>query len=131
MHHNTVHLLQSKSLIIQWNVKPELHFSGDRLWRCYAFFDMKFTQMCWIIYIDRRSRYCQLHQSAWRVQRGYYYTGHSHIVNIASKNTFWKNKRPMGHIAHLSNTCSYENTFRILIYISFPFAPPDSQEPWF
>jgi hypothetical protein len=39
------------------------------------------------------------------------------------------NKRPMGHIAHLSNTGSYENTFRILIYISFPFAPPDSQEP--
>jgi hypothetical protein len=41
------------------------------------------------------------------------------------------NKRPMGHIAHLSNTCSYENTFWILIYISFPFAPSDSQEPWF
>jgi hypothetical protein len=39
------------------------------------------------------------------------------------------NKRPMGHIAHLSNTGSYENTFRILIYISFPFAPPDPQGP--
>jgi hypothetical protein len=25
----------------------------------------------------------------------------------------------MGHIAHLSNTGSYENTFRILIYIHF------------
>jgi hypothetical protein len=35
------------------------------------------------------------------------------------------NKRPMGHIAHLNNTGSYENTFRKLIYISFPFAPPD------
>jgi hypothetical protein len=37
------------------------------------------------------------------------------------------NMRPMGHITYLSNTGSYENTFRILIYISFPFAPPD---PW-
>jgi hypothetical protein len=35
------------------------------------------------------------------------------------------NKRHMGHIAHLSNTGSYENTSRILIYISFPFVPPD------
>jgi hypothetical protein len=37
----------------------------------------------------------------------------------------------MGHIAHLSDTGSYENTFRILIYISFPFALPDPQEPCF
>jgi hypothetical protein len=35
------------------------------------------------------------------------------------------NKRPMGHIAHLNNTGSYGKTFRKLIYISFPFAPPD------
>jgi hypothetical protein len=46
-----------------------------------------------------------------------------------AKQTNNKNKMPMGHIAHLRNTGSYENTFRILIYISFPFAPPDPQEP--
>jgi hypothetical protein len=34
------------------------------------------------------------------------------------------NKRPMGHIAHLSNTGSYENTFRILIYTFHFLLPP-------
>jgi hypothetical protein len=74
-----------------------------------------------ILYINNK-HYCTL-------------TGKHSVYNIqcvfhqSSKSI--SNKRPMGHIAHLSNTCSYENTFRILIYISFPFAPPDSQEPWF
>jgi hypothetical protein len=53
-----------------------------------------------------------------------------HFTTYSRKfNTEKYNKRPMGHIAHLSNTGSYENTFRILLYISFPFAPPDPQEP--
>jgi hypothetical protein len=51
------------------------------------------------------------------------------LSHLNEKSSGEKNKRPMGHIAHLSNTGSYENTSGILIYISFPFAPPDSQEP--
>jgi hypothetical protein len=38
-------------------------------------------------------------------------------------------KRSIGHIAHLSNNGAYENTFRISIYISFPFTPPGPQKP--
>jgi hypothetical protein len=42
---------------------------------------------------------------------------------MAKKGVF--NKRPMGHIAHLSNLGPYRN----IICISFPFAPFDPRGP--
>jgi hypothetical protein len=49
-------------------------------------------------------------------------------IKLIPKNNgkdYTKNKRPMGHITHLSNLGPYEN----MICISFPFAPFDPRGP--
>jgi hypothetical protein len=110
----------------------EEFISGHKIWSLEFHFFFHFLRnrerYCHEILRDDRSIYCG-------VRLGYEDVGHhfwpSHEVKkgIEIFNVYHSNKRPMGHIAHLSNTGSYKNTFRILIYISFPFARPDPQEP--
>jgi hypothetical protein len=52
-------------------------------------------------------------------------TGNYGSLGYKLANENKKYKRPMGHIAHLSNLGPYRN----IIYISFPFAPFDPQGP--